>query len=518
MIHCSPYIRRPLIAALLSLSILHGHAGNTAAQPAAAVPEADKALFLKGKPPLAEITADHRELVLRFPDPIDPAVADDVTRTYPDLVDFVSTGYDQILIRAKRPLAYSLTPARGGSRLQLAAEPVTVTTTDEADNPMELRRGLTLARLEIQRGQIGQATMRLDNLTARYGERPDILALRAELAETRGAWRQAADNFRRAGALDRDNEYYADAARRMSRQGAPFVRADTDVAKVQKADRQVISVVQGQTAIGRQTDAGAIVENRRLDTDIALALNGTSAPAHLDRQRAEVYVSHTLDGGGALRGGLLADSAGTPGATLSYAWRDARQETRIGATYHRAYWELVSGIVNDGTQDSVEFNHERQFGDGWSGALGLRYNRYGIDGDDDVTRSGGLTGGLRKAFDLSGLNLSTGYGFDGEYIESQKSYTAADGTRFRPLDIGTREIHSLDVALSNDLTDWLRADLYGGYAYDRYNTGGPFVGGSLALIGLEQFEAGLRASRAKALSRGDTNDVTRAGAYAQLRF
>src|SRR3546814_2862890 len=119
---------------------------------------------------------------------------------------------------------------------------------------------------------------------------------------------------------------------------------------------------QGQTAIGRMTDAGAIVETRRLDTDAALNLNGTSAPAHLDRQRAEVYVSHTFDAGGTLRGALLGDSEGTPGAAVPYAWRDARQETRLGATSHRASWELVSGIVNDGTQDSVDLQHERQFG------------------------------------------------------------------------------------------------------------------------------------------------------------
>uniref|UniRef100_UPI00311E947D hypothetical protein n=1 Tax=Ferrovibrio sp. TaxID=1917215 RepID=UPI00311E947D len=378
--------------------------------------------------------------------------------------------------------------------------------------------GLTLARLEIQRGQIGQATMRLDSLTARYGERAEILAARAELAETRGAWRQAADNFRRAGALDRDNEFYADAARRMGQQGAPFVRADTDVVKVRNADRQVITVGQGQAAIGRMTDAGAIVETRRLDTDAALRPDGTSRAAHLDRQRAEVYVSHSFDAGGTLRGALLANSEGTPGAAVSYAWRDARQETRIGATYHRSYWELVSGIVNDGRHDNVELQHERQLGDGWSGGLGLRYNRYGIDGDDDVTRSAGLTGSLRKAFTINGLDLSAGYGLDGEYIDSQQSYRAADGTLFRPLDIATREIHSLDLAVTETLADWLRMDLYGGYAYDRYNEGGPFVGGSLTLVGLEQFEAGLRASRAKALSRGSNDDVTRAGAYAQWRF
>src|SRR3546814_5302698 len=118
--------------------------------------------------------------------------------------------------------------------------------------------------------------MDLDTLTARFGERPEILAARAELAETRGAWRQAADTFRRAGALDGDNEFYADAARRLGRQGAPFVRADTDVAKVKNADRQVITVGQGQTAIGRMTDAGAIVETRRLDTDAARPEEPTS--------------------------------------------------------------------------------------------------------------------------------------------------------------------------------------------------------------------------------------------------
>src|SRR3546814_13508807 len=93
--------------------------------------------------------------------------------------------------------------------------------------------------------------------------------------------------------------------------------------------------------------------------------------------------------------------------------------------------------------------------------------------------------------------MSAGYGFDGEYIDSQKSYRAADGTLFRPLDIGTREIHSLDIAMAEHLTDWLRMHLYGGYAYDRYNQGGPILGGSLAQVGQGPFEGRLRASQAK---------------------
>lgn len=516
MTNYSQYIGRSAALAVLALAC----ALSVPARATPAPDQTNKSLIIKGSDPQTEITADRRELLLRFPQPIDPGLGDTLPQLYPDLVDFVSTGYDQLLIRGKRPLAYTLTPTADGSRLQLAEAPAPAAAVAAAPGeiPPELQRRLTLVRIEIQRGQIGQATMDLDTLTQRYGERPEILAARAELAETRGAWRQAADNFRRAGALDGDNEFYADAARRLGRQGAPFVRADTDVAKVKNADRQVITVGQGQTAIGKMTDAGAIVETRRLDTDAALNLNGTSSPAHLDRQRAEVYVSHTFDAGGTLRGALLGDSEGTPGAAVSYAWRDARQETKVGATYHRAYWELVSGIVNDGTQDSVELQHERQFGDGWSATLGARYNRYGIDGDDDVTRSAGLTGGLRKAFTLGDLDMSAGYGFDGEYIDSQKSYRAADGTLFRPLDIGTREIHSLDLAMSENLTDWLRMNLYGGYAYDRYNEGGPILGGSLALIGQEHFEAGLRASHAKALTRGSSDDVTRAGAYAQWRF
>jgi hypothetical protein len=516
MTRFSRYIARLALPALLALPV----AMPAAAQGVQVAAISGNPLIFKGKAPTAELTADRRELLLRFPQPIDAALGDTLPQLYPDLVDYVSTGYDQILIRGKRPLAFSLTPeGAAGNRLVLTAAPAgPAAAAAPGEAPPDLLRRLTLVRIEIQRGQIGQATMDLDTLTSRYGERPEILAARAELAETRGAWRQAAENFRRAGALDAGNEYYADAAQRTGQQGAPLARVDTDIAKVKHADRQVITVGRVQTGIGKMTDAGAILENRRLDTDTALNLDGTSSPAHLERQRAEVYVSHSFDTGGTLRLAALADSAGTPGAAVSYAWRDARQETRIGTTYHRAYWELVSGILHDATQDSVELQHEHQFGDGWSGTLGVRYNRYGIAGDEDVARSGGLTGGLRKAFTLGDIDMSAGYSFDGEYMDKQTSYRAADGTMFRPLDIGTREIHSLDVTLADNLTDWLRMDLYGGYAYDRYNEGGPILGGSLALIGQQHFEAGLRASHAKALTRGSGDDVTRAGAYAQWRF
>src|SRR3546814_10370420 len=95
----SRHTGRIMAAALLLLCA----ALPVAAQTPQAATTGSNTLILNGKTPQAELTPDHRELLLRFPQPIDPGLGDALPRLYPDLVEYVSTGDDQLLIRGKRP-------------------------------------------------------------------------------------------------------------------------------------------------------------------------------------------------------------------------------------------------------------------------------------------------------------------------------------------------------------------------------------------------------------------------------
>lgn len=474
--------------------------------------------LLPGPSPRIEASADPAEIVLRFAGPVDGEKAEALARMWPDLVDFVSTGYDQILIRGKGALQARLETTAVGTRLLLQAAPAAAGPADNGIRESLLRRELTLVRLDAARGETLAARQRLERLAAQYGDRADILAAMADLEEQRGNLRPARDMYRRAGQLDGDNEYYSDAAHRTGRAAAPFLRLDGDVANVKNGDRQEIRLLQGQAAIGPRTDAGFNMESRRIEVNTASNLDG-SARSLVDttKERVELYASHSFEMGGTGRAALYQGPEGVPGGALAYTLRDSRESTSLGFTYRKPYWELVSGLLNGGTQDIAELRHERQFGEAWSTSGSVRYSRYGVDDDGDVAKSLGILATLRRVLPFEFAETSIGYAFDSEYLHTQDRHTIGNAL-FRPLAITTKEIHSLDITLGREILDGTRLDLFTGYAHDRYNDGGPFLGATLAFTGADRFEAGLRASRAKALSRGEQSDVSRVGAYALWRF
>jgi len=287
---------------------------------------------------------------------------------------------------------------------------------------------------------------------------------------------------------------------------------------VKGGERQTIALLQSQAPLGANTDIGINVERRRLQTGNAVNLRGQSRVVDENYERTEIYAAQRFEGTGEGRAALLQSGDGATGAALSYADRGQTVTNSISAVYHRAYWELVSGLVNQGTHDQLEARQERNIGEGWSSFLALRYNRYGVADEADVTKSAGLLASLRKMVEWETRSLSVGYTVDGEYIHTQQKFNNGAGVFFRPLGISTKEIHSLDATFSEKLTSDLRLDLFAGYGYDRYNDKGPFAGLNLLLTGEESYELGLKASHAKALSRGAQNDVNRVGAYGLLRF
>lgn len=470
---------------------------------------------LPGISALLENSNDPRDVVVRFSGPVDEKSFAGVAENLRDLIEFISVGYDQLLVRGRVPLLARLQDGK----LHISAAPADSSLPqDRAAQDFLLRRELLLARMEVSRGAQPAARKRLQRLQAEIGDTPELLAALGEAEAARGAWRPASEMFRRASSLDQANEYFSEAARSAALQGAPFTRLDADVVNVKDGERQSIAVLQSQVPLSRADDIGLIAETRRLQTGNAPDLRNAPHAVDAQYQRYELYVAHQFADAGRARAALLHSSDGTVGGSMGYSQRAQGQESAVSLTYHQPYWELVSGIVNQGSLDRLEGRHEQEFGNGWSGAMTVRYSRYGVADDDDVSRTAGMVAALRKSFEIDTRNLIFGYTIDGEYLHRESFFPDTQGAAFRPLAIGTKEIHSLDATLSQLVSDILRLDLYAGYGIDRYNDKGPYTGLNLVMTGDSNVEFGLRASHARALSRGQQNDVNRAGAYGLVRF
>ena len=155
-----------------------------------------------------------------------------------------------------------------------------------------------------------------------------------------------------------------------------------------------------------------------------------------------------------------------------YDWR-----VGMRVAYHEPYTETAEAVSLRGERDySAIFGAGRLFDGVWA-AGEIRATRYGVHTDADVARTLGWHGGLR--YDISGWPLSLTYDGDGEYVLSSHKYLGAPPSPFVPLSISEREVHQFGGAFSDKWDDGFWFDLYGGYAIDRYSKDGPY--GGLAL-------------------------------------
>jgi hypothetical protein len=115
-------------------------------------------------------------------------------------------------------------------------------------------------------------------------------------------------------------------------------------------------------------------------------------------------------------------------------------------------------------------------------------------------------------------SLTFAYGMDGEYLASRKVAVDALGLEYPLLSVVSREVHSGTAGLSGSLSSESRFNLYGGYAFDRLNSSGPFFGADIAFEPYAAFEFGLAASHSLTASRGTDSTVTRIGGYLLWRF
>lgn len=146
------------------------------------------------------------------------------------------------------------------------------------------------------------------------------------------------------------------------------------------------------------------------------------------------------------------------------------------AAYHEPYTDTAEAISLRGERDYSAIFAAGEVWDGvWLSAEG-RATRYGIHGDANVATTAGWKASLR--WDLfDGLPLALTYDGDGEYVIHHDNYIGvAAPSPFTPLGIRNREVHQFGGDFSTPIDNAFWFDMYGGWAFDRYAKSGPFGG------------------------------------------
>lgn len=464
-----------------------------------------------------EITpeAGERELLLRFAEPIDSSVADGVVEKLPGWLSSISVGYDSMLIVATRPVDYGL-----GHEGKVTHITLTGTAEAAADqrSAEDVRLDVLRARLKARQGDTDTARTQLQDLQQTAPENADVLVELATLEESVGSWRRAVSLYDRALNLDPNRRELASASQSLDRQFGSQLRVDSDLQFVEGGDTQWITVGSGRVITSMTTEFGFRVENRLLDDDQVLRVNGVTEAVSEMHQRGEVYGAVELAPGHDLEGALLA-GAGSPGAALRYDYRTPSTRTTLRATWHRSYWDLVEGIVDGALQDGLSLRHEHQLSRRWFAEAEGSVNRFGIDNIDTAATSFDLGGAVRYLVPWEVADLTVGYTLSGRYVGAIETRRDANGNAFNPLPLTDTEFHSLDISLGDAIGSDFRFNTFLSLSMDRIGDGfGPSIGGELFWEITPDSQLGLRAGHSRVSGRGDDAVFTRFGGHLLVRF
>jgi hypothetical protein len=432
----------------------------------------------------------NNQIILEFDGAADRSVFDRLETALPGWVDTAYAGYDSAVIRAARPVTFMTRSERGGFAVRMMPR-------GGRANAAHLR-----GQIDAHGGNVALAGMQRDDRSGAFALRGSdygghrhgravIVAMRQQpLAAIQGLERKPAE-VRRGGTV-------AVAGRWRHPEHGRLVESDVKAA---------IPVYRGLKLVGSAHDVdaeGSAV--RRLDgTTPALNKNTISASAGV------AFDLHGLTGPGEVRGEALWGASGW-GGRLAYAERARHGYWGASVAYRAPYNDTLEAVADRGYRSRFAIDLAGGLADGlWAEAV-LHGAQYGVDGDNNVAQTLGADASLRYLADLGGVWGGLTYEFDGDYVLSSHKYLGLAPRPFTPMAIRTFEVHAFSGSLTTELFRGLWADLYAGYAIDRYAPDGYFGGGDLRYAFAPGWALTMGGGYSQVSTRqGETGAVTSAG-------
>ena len=379
-----------------------------------------------------------------FNGPVNEAAFVQLQEALPDWVEMAYAGYDNAVIRTKRPVTFMTKTESDGFSMRMvprdAAEPAPAQTA----------------------GPHGGA----DACT--HGCPPT--APSAPFADAH-AW-HAADSFYTRVAFERPFDVslrgFYDSAREG---GTTYVALDGDwrhtkgTTLITSNGHLDIETWDGVHVLADVHDVAVNSKNTR-------QFGGAIAPFNDNNVSGSAGLAYEWDGATFTAEALYGSSGWGARFGMDYADEDFRLGAR--AAWHEPYTGTAEAVALRGERDYSALFAGGQVFDGLWAVGEVKATRYGIRGDGEIATTLGWHGGLR--YDFAGWPLSLTYDGDGEYVLHSHTYLGAPPSPFVPLSIRDREVHALGGSFSNTWDNGFWFDLYGGWEIDRYSDSGPYGG------------------------------------------
>ncbi len=383
------------------------------------------------------------------------------------------------------------------------------------DESFAIQNELIRSRLEVETGRGYDASQRARTLVKQHPDNPQVLGFAANVENYIGNPHYARKLINKAHALQPANEDITELQRGLERENAASVYIDGEWRRLGRSDMQIASGG-GTYDVNDHVQIGIEVQNIHVESEPVRLSNGTQGSFNRDRQRGELFARYFDDAGATSQISLFANND-TAGVGLYHTFANPLGLTNLGLEYHRPNWDFVEGIVDSATRDRAEIGHRYTLNDRTTinGELGL--NNYNTREEDGVTSTATVTGGIN--YRLRELPyVSVGYALDAEYKIHDKDGRDTAGIPFQRFPLDSREVHSLNLFSSYDLTEDTNLEGSAGFGIDRMSgDAGPSVEGRVTHYLNDRLSLQGRAGYG---FRGgaNTDEVSNAGLRLQYRY
>jgi hypothetical protein len=463
------------------------------------------------------IDLEGRGVVVRFPASFDASALAGLGERHPGWIQDLRYGFDSLYLEPVRDARVELKAGPGVHEIWLVRSAAAVAAPAAVDDGSALR----LDRLEaLTRGRGGDRTgarARLRDLMERHPDDVQTLLDLVEQERELGRWRDAIALYNRALALDADAPFMIEGKAALLYEHGPMVRASFDLSDVEDEDEQLIWVLESRAFAGADTVAALRFEYRDVDDPQVQNPAGFVESFSGRREFASLSLERPAPGGGDGRLELHA-GAGRPGLTLGWrrGWNPGT--TRFHFDAWRPYWDFVEGIAHGGYRHRAELGHRWRTREPWTLEAALNGSRYGLDGDAALADAWGLQLASTYTVWRAEPRISLEYYFDTERFGNVRERVDAAGNRYAPVGFNDREVHQVQLAWDEQLTDYVRVGARGGYTVDRYNGRGHHFGVDLAWQPLPGLEIGARFNQSITSARGVANALNSFGGFLMIRL
>jgi len=464
-----------------------------------------------------------RDRVFAFDQPLDLPTGTLANQLGPWL-ESIWGGYDALLLRPREGVAMQVEQTGRELRIRLdkaATRPAArVETEAEPEDPGQLLRLERLGAVyRMENGDLLGAARRLREL---IGAHPDLLQAHLDLADVEqrlGRWQAAIEHYQKALDLAPDNRDTIAAKTRLQQLHGPRLRLDTSIQHVSSAEDQWITRVDARLTPHARLNLDMVLEHRRMDTHDSnvTRLDGQSLP--FDGTRQHMILDFGLFPGDQTRLRLSLTATGRQlGLGVGWQYTGNPGRTFLSLDWRRPWTGTLEAVAGYGSRDRIELRHEYTYRSRLHFTGGVSLNRYELYDLSRAAESIGFDFGVRYDLPFQAPGLSVGYSVDHETITHRAELRDPLGVQYRPLELLSHEIHSIDLAWSDRLTDYLRFDTRVGYGYDRINGDGPFLSLDLIYEPAPELESGLYLNGSNTTGRGADASLIQGGGYLEWRF